>query len=228
MEINCDVLGDSVIMKTEVIRRHHAGNAGRQQMRYGLPQSVQKKSRHYLKEDENCACVCLSPQERTFEKAYLRIFPCTLFRGEEKSAARQARSVRQIACRFESLRGCSAFSRRDGYRSGYGCRLRRQNHRQTKDEKQAFDILKELSGKTHSVYTGVCVVRGGKKKAFVRKSRVLFFPLTDERINSYIATGSPMDKAGAYGIQGQRLCQKNPRQLFQCYGTACGKAAQNT
>ena len=77
-----------------------------------------------------------------------------------------------------------------------------------KDEKQAFDILKELSGKTHSVYTGVCVVRGGKKKAFVRKSRVLFFPLTDERINSYIATGSPMDKAGAYGIQDSGFVKK--------------------
>ena len=77
-----------------------------------------------------------------------------------------------------------------------------------KDEKQAFDILKELSGKTHSVYTGVCVVRGGRKKAFVRKSRVLFFPLTDERINSYIATGSPMDKAGAYGIQDSGFVKK--------------------
>lgn len=77
-----------------------------------------------------------------------------------------------------------------------------------KDEKQAFDILKELSGKTHSVYTGVCVVRGGKKKAFVRKSRVLFFSLTDERINSYIATGSPMDKAGAYGIQDSGFVKK--------------------
>lgn len=77
-----------------------------------------------------------------------------------------------------------------------------------KDEKQAFDILKELSGKTHSVYTGVCVVRGGKEKAFVRKSRVLFFPLTDERINSYIATGSPMDKAGAYGIQDSGFVKK--------------------
>ena len=54
----------------------------------------------------------------------------------------------------------------------------------------------------------MCVVRGGKKKAFVRKSRVLFFPLTDERINSYIATGSPMDKAGAYGIQDSGFVKK--------------------
>lgn len=97
-----------------------------------------------------------------------------------------------------------------------------------KDEKQAFDILKELSGKTHSVYTGVCVVRGGKEKAFVRKSRVLFFPLTDERINSYIATGFAYGQGGRLRHTGQRLCQKNSRQLFQCYGTACGKAAQNT
>lgn len=176
-------------------------------MRYGLPQSVQKKSRHYLKEDENGACVCLSTQERTFEKHTYGFFRAPFF-GGGKSAARQARSVCQIACRFESLRGCAAFS--DATVIGadtvvvFGGRIIGK----PKDEKQAFDILKELSGKTHSVYTGVCVVRGGKKKAFVRKSRVLFFPLTDERINSYIATGSPMDKAGAYGIQDSGFVKK--------------------
>ena len=176
-------------------------------MRYGLPQSVQKKSRHYLKEDENGACVCLSTQERTFEKHTYGFFRAPFF-GGGKSAARQARSVCQIACRFESLRGCAAFP--DATVIGadtvvvFGGRIIGK----PKDEKQAFDILKELSGKTHSVYTGVCVVRGGKKKAFVRKSRVLFFPLTDERINSYIATGSPMDKAGAYGIQDSGFVKK--------------------
>lgn len=69
------------------------------------------------------------------------------------------------------------------------------------DEKDAFEILKELSGSTHSVYTGVCVISNGRQRVFVQKSRVRFYTLTDNQINDYIASGSPMDKAGAYGIQ---------------------------
>lgn len=70
-----------------------------------------------------------------------------------------------------------------------------------KDEKEAFDMLRSLSGKTHEVFTGVCFVsRAGVKKTCVC-SKVRFKALTDAQISAYIATGSPMDKAGAYGIQ---------------------------
>jgi septum formation protein len=74
-----------------------------------------------------------------------------------------------------------------------------------KDEKDAYDMLKMLSGKTHSVYTGVTILYATNGKismdSILSKADVKFFNLTDDEINAYIATGEPMDKAGAYGIQ---------------------------
>lgn len=70
------------------------------------------------------------------------------------------------------------------------------------DEAQAASMLRLLSGRTHRVYTGVAVVADGSVKAAANMTRVRFAPLSDDEIRSYIATGEPMDKAGAYGIQG--------------------------
>lgn len=70
------------------------------------------------------------------------------------------------------------------------------------DEEDAFSMLKSLSGREHSVYTGVAILDGGKEETFFSKTDVYFYELTDEEIHEYIATGEPMDKAGAYGIQG--------------------------
>lgn len=73
-----------------------------------------------------------------------------------------------------------------------------------KDEDDAFNMLKSLSGRTHDVYTGYCVMR--VKDGFTVCNRVrtevLFKELDEELIKRYIKTGEPMDKAGAYGIQG--------------------------
>lgn len=71
-----------------------------------------------------------------------------------------------------------------------------------KDSEDAFRMLKMLSGKTHKVLTGVCVRDSEKCKVFSVATDVTFFPLSDETIESYIATKEPDDKAGAYGIQG--------------------------
>ena len=71
------------------------------------------------------------------------------------------------------------------------------------DEEDAYRMLKKLSGKIHTVVTGVCISRGEKKKSFSEATRVEFYPLSDGEIRDYIATGDPMDKAGAYGIQGE-------------------------
>ena len=71
------------------------------------------------------------------------------------------------------------------------------------DEADAYRMLKKLSGKTHTVVTGVCIFQGEKKKSFSEATQVEFYPLSEEEIRDYIATGDPMDKAGAYGIQGE-------------------------
>ena len=66
---------------------------------------------------------------------------------------------------------------------------------------EATAMLQALSGNTHKVHTGVCVISKYSIHLFADTSQVTFDKLSDERINKYVATGSPMDKAGAYGIQ---------------------------
>lgn len=72
-----------------------------------------------------------------------------------------------------------------------------------KNEKEAFHILSKLSGKTHTVYTGFVVRNLISKKKIVgyERTEVTFRKLAQAEIRDYIKTGSPMDKAGAYGIQ---------------------------
>ncbi len=74
------------------------------------------------------------------------------------------------------------------------------------DEEDAFRMLQMLSGRAHHVFTGVtlCGMTGGKKKTvtFSEESLVHVAELTEEEIRSYIRSGEPLDKAGAYGIQG--------------------------
>ena len=71
------------------------------------------------------------------------------------------------------------------------------------DAADAARMLRMLSGKTHVVYTGVCLVCADKEETFYEQTRVTFYPLTEQEIEAYVATGEPMDKAGAYGIQGR-------------------------
>lgn len=71
------------------------------------------------------------------------------------------------------------------------------------DEADAKRMLTMLSGQTHEVYTGVCVIEDGKTKTFYEKTKVTFYEISDEQIDHYIKTGEPMDKAGSYGIQGK-------------------------
>ena len=71
-----------------------------------------------------------------------------------------------------------------------------------KDEEDARAMLKRLSGRIHSVFTGVTVIRSEKEESFFTETKVKFFELSDEMIESYIKTKEPFDKAGAYGIQG--------------------------
>lgn len=70
-----------------------------------------------------------------------------------------------------------------------------------KDTADAHNMLSSLSGNEHSVYTGVAIISKDKTIVFADKTAVLFRELSKEDIEAYIATGSPYDKAGSYGIQ---------------------------
>ena len=72
-----------------------------------------------------------------------------------------------------------------------------------KSEEDAYSMLSALSGRTHRVYTGVSLHFQGKKMGFYEKTEVQFARLTEREIWDYIESKEPMDKAGAYGIQGR-------------------------
>ena len=117
-----------------------------------------------------------------------------------------------------------------------------------RDEEHAAQMLRALSGRAHQVYTGVCVVRedsertAGQKLShpanadlegirrpemytFAEKTDVYVADLSEEDIRAYIATGDPMDKAGAYGIQGvfARHIRKIDGDYFNVVGLPIGR-----
>lgn len=69
------------------------------------------------------------------------------------------------------------------------------------DETDAVRMLRGLSGKTHSVFTGVTITTRKEQRCFVAQSDVIFAELTDEEIEYYVQNYRPMDKAGSYGVQ---------------------------
>ena len=73
-----------------------------------------------------------------------------------------------------------------------------------RDNADAALMLRQLSGRTHEVFTGVCLAlpAPGMENAFVSRAQVTFAPLSEDEILAYVASGEPADKAGAYGIQG--------------------------
>lgn len=71
------------------------------------------------------------------------------------------------------------------------------------DAADAARMLRMLSGRTHQVYSGIAVVKGGAELTAVECTDVAFEPLTDDVIAGYVSTGEPADKAGAYAIQGR-------------------------
>ena len=97
------------------------------------------------------------------------------------------------------------------------------------DEDDARLMLSALSGKTHSVYTGFCVMRLSDAFTVCKNVRtdVTFKELSPEKIDRYIKTGEPMDKAGSYGIQGMgaMLVEKICGDYFNVVGLPVGELA---
>ena len=71
-----------------------------------------------------------------------------------------------------------------------------------KHGEKGHKLVFDAEGRAHEVYTGMAVVRGGRRAAAVERVRVTFRALTDDEVAAYVATGEPMDKAGAYAAQG--------------------------
>lgn len=89
-------------------------------------------------------------------------------------------------------------------------------------EEEAAEMLSALSGRTHTVFGGVCLVRESPRfrSEFVEATRVTFRELTPGEIRAYVSTGEPMDKAGAYGIQGYGSALV--RRVEGCYFNVMG------
>jgi septum formation protein len=88
------------------------------------------------------------------------------------------------------------------------------------DAADAGRMLRLLSGQTHQVITGLCLARGRERQRAAEVTFVRFVTLSDQEIDGYIATGEPLDKAGAYAIQG-RAGRWVPR-IHGCYFNVVG------
>ena len=97
-----------------------------------------------------------------------------------------------------------------------------------RDEADALRMLTELAGNRHTVCTGVTVRQGGKAEAFTVSTDVYFRPCTEEELRAYIATGEPMDKAGAYGVQslGALLVERIDGDFYNVMGLPVEKLGQ--
>ena len=89
-----------------------------------------------------------------------------------------------------------------------------------KDRADAYRMLKKLSGKAHTVTTGICIVKDGIPHSSFSTTKVFVDTLTDDEINAYINSGDPFDKAGSYGIQG--IFSKHVSKIEGCYFNVVG------
>lgn len=96
------------------------------------------------------------------------------------------------------------------------------------DKAHAAEMLHRLSGRTHSVFTGVTAITPQRTINFAEETIVEFYPLTEKEINDYITTGEPMDKAGAYGIQGRGavLVKRIEGDYYNVMGLPVGRLMQ--
>lgn len=94
------------------------------------------------------------------------------------------------------------------------------------DAEEAAAMLHLLSGRTHSVFTGVCIISAdGEQKSFAEETTVEFWRLSEQMIEDYVQSGEPMDKAGAYGIQdaGALLVKRINGDYYNVMGLPVGR-----
>ena len=99
-----------------------------------------------------------------------------------------------------------------------------------KNDADAAEMLKKLSGKCHSVFSGICVMDAKNMKSVCAKeeTKVYFDEITDEKIEDYVKTGEPSDKAGAYAVQGlgALFTEKVEGDFFNVIGLPVKKLAE--
>ena len=112
----------------------------------------------------------------------------------------------QIAIELAKLKADAVRSKFNNDRIIIGCdtvvALKSEVFGKPKSYDEAIQMLKKLSGKIHQVYTGVCIINSSISTSFSERTDVEFWTVSDEEISEYVKTGEPMDKAGAYAIQG--------------------------
>jgi septum formation protein len=88
------------------------------------------------------------------------------------------------------------------------------------DAEHARTMLRKLSGRSHSVFTGVCLKQGSQFHSEVCETAVYFSALSDDELEAYVASGEPIDRAGAYAIQGlaSKFIQKIEGDYFNVVG----------
>lgn len=93
------------------------------------------------------------------------------------------------------------------------------------DEAQAKEMLRQLSGRTHEVYTGVSLTTSNFQKSFFVGTEVRFAPLTEEAVDYYVRQYHPMDKAGSYGVQ-EWIGYMGVERIDGCYYNIMGLPLQ--
>lgn len=150
-----------------------------------------------------------SPRRKELLQTIFNEFDCMPSHKEEKIDPKL--NCKKMAEILSEQKADDIFNQTDGDRIVIGSDtmvvLHKKIYGKPKDKQDAHNMLKSLSGKTHIVVTGLCVIKeqnGIKQKVSTNVvSKVTFKKLTDEEIDAYIESGEPMDKAGSYGAQGQ-------------------------
>ncbi len=154
---------------------------------------------------KRCVLASSSPRRRTLFKLIVEDFDVLALDVDEQMtltdpvdvveflAEKKARATADVVKTPSIVLGADTIVVKDGEILG-----------KPKNEADAFQMLKKLSGEAHDVYTGYCLIDTELWEVYVShvKTEVDFCAMSDAEIEAYIATGEPMDKAGAYGIQG--------------------------
>ena len=157
-----------------------------------------------------------SPRRKQLFGTLVDDFEIIPAQGEEKAEGKRAPSVLAQTLASQKAREVAALPQAAG-KAVLGAdtvvALDGEIMGKPKDAADAVRMLTALSGRVHEVYTGICILypldeERRKRREISVCTKVYFNELTKEQIDSYVATGSPMDKAGAYGIQDGGLVQK--------------------